>query len=46
MEGMGTFTWQDGSTFEGLYKNNRKDGFGIFKWPDGSKYEGFWKSGK
>ena len=46
MHGVGKFTWKDGKTYYGEYKNDLKDGWGIFTWPDGRRYEGEWKEGK
>ena len=46
MEGKGVFTWSDGRSFLGQYKDDKKDGFGIFRWPDGRKYEGQWLNGR
>jgi len=35
MEGKGVFTWTDGRTYEGDYKDDKKFGWGTFSWPDG-----------
>ena len=42
----GNFTWPDGSTYVGEYKNGHPHGFGTYTWPDGDKYVGFWFCGK
>jgi len=53
--GKGKFTWDDGSCYEGWFKNNLFDGEGtfhflntqgIYTWSDGKKYEGLWKNGE
>jgi hypothetical protein len=46
MEGMGLYTWNDGRSYEGFYKDDKKHGFGIYIWADGRKYEGYWVKGK
>mgnify|MGYP000167501590 CR=1 FL=1 len=42
-EGKGTYTWKNGSTFTGNYRQNLKSGEGAMTLPDGSKYEGLQK---
>ena len=37
MDGKGVFTWEDGRSYSGEYKLDKKHGYGIFSWPDGSK---------
>jgi len=46
MEGMGSYKWADGKSYEGLFAHDLKEGFGIFKWPDGRCYKGNWCRGK
>ena len=40
MEGKGLYTFSNGKTYEGEFKNDLKEGFGVFKWPDGRIYSG------
>lgn len=42
MNGLGKFTWPDGSRYEGEYKDDLKHGFGTFFWADHKKWTGFW----
>jgi hypothetical protein len=30
MDGMGLYTWKDGRSYEGEYKDDKKHGFGIY----------------
>ena len=47
IEGNGTYTWGNGSTYTGNVKSNKRDGFGVFKAPDEKAvYEGNWIEGK
>ena len=46
MDGYGEFTWGDGRTYKGMYKEDRKHGRGVFTWPDGRRYDGEWVEGK
>lgn len=46
MHGMGIYKYTDGVTYEGQYKEDRKEGFGLYFWTDGRKYEGWWHNGK
>lgn len=41
----GIFTWTDGESFEGQYKNQDLYGWGTFTWKDGSSYHGIWTKG-
>ena len=34
--------FSDGRTYEGDFKNGKKDGEGTFEWPNGDRYEGLW----
>ena len=38
-EGKGTMKYNNGDTFTGMFKNNRKD-YGTYKWASGRTYEG------
>ena len=40
MQGEGEYTWSDGRSYKGSWKNNKMNGTGLYKWPDGRKYEG------
>merc|ERR1719161_2044364 len=44
--GKGIFSWTNGRSYMGEYRNDQKEGYGWFKWPDGSQYEGEWRDGK
>ena len=46
MDGKGTYTWPDGSKYQGDYKDNKKHGNGIYTYTDGSKYECVYKEDK
>ena len=46
MEGRGVFKWPCGKSYEGSYKNNKREGFGVFSWADGRKFKGDWIRGK
>ena len=46
MSGEGKFTWLDGRSYVGTYKNDKKHGYGHFVWQDGREYEGGWLNGK
>lgn len=45
-EGFGTYTFTDGSVYEGQWRANRQEGFGTFFYASGNRYEGQWKAGK
>ena len=40
------FVWADGSRYEGLFVDNKRQGYGTMSWPDGKKYEGLWADGE
>ena len=40
-DGSGVFVWEDGSRYEGTYKNGRRHGYGVYYFPNSDKYEGF-----
>lgn len=44
--GRGIFTFKDGSTYIGDWKDDLKDGKGIFTWSDGNKFSGEWIKGE
>ena len=46
MERMGVYTWSDGRSYLGEYKDDKKHGYGIYKWNDGRLYLGNWMRGK
>ena len=46
MHGKGKLSWADGKTYEGDYRDDKKEGFGTFIWADGRKYVGGWRDGK
>jgi len=45
-EGLGKYTYSDGSRYIGEFKNGKKDGRGTYTFPSGKKYVGEWKEGK
>ena len=45
-EGKGIKYWNDGSRYEGDWKNDKREGKGIFYWKNGDIYEGDWKNDK
>jgi len=42
----GTYTWYDGSTYEGAWKDNQKTGIATYKDANGDSYVGEWKSNR
>lgn len=42
----GTYTWFDGSTYEGAWKDNQKTGLAIYKDANGDSYVGEWKNNR
>jgi hypothetical protein len=46
MHGKGLLVWPDGKSYEGDFREDKRDGVGIFKWGDGKEYCGEWKVGK
>jgi len=40
--GHGTFTWVNGDSYAGAWRNGKKHGHGTHAWADGSSYEGAW----
>ena len=45
-EGYGEHSFSDGSTYKGMWKNDKFNGKGIMRWEDGSTYDGEWRNGK
>ena len=45
-DGVHTLTWDDGSAYQGEFKNNAMDGEGFYLWPNGDVYVGNWLKGK
>ena len=45
-EGLGKFTFPDGDTYEGEFKDWDMNGQGTYTWSDGRKYVGEYKDGK
>ena len=41
--GKGKFTYDDGSIYEGQFKDGCFNGFGIYKWTNGDHFEGMYK---
>ncbi len=46
MHGKGVFTYQNGSVYEGKFRNNKFSGIGRFTYTDGCVYEGYFKNDK
>ena len=40
----GYFTYDDGSTYEGEFQDDKVDGLGTYSWSDGTMYEGVFES--
>ena len=45
-EGNGIFSFKDGSTYLGEWKNDLKEGKGTFTWANGHKFIGDWVQGE
>ena len=43
--GVGTYTWRDGSKYVGEWKDGNQHGQGTQTWANGQKYVGEWKDG-
>jgi len=41
----GQVTYTNGNTYDGEWKNNKKNGQGTYVWPSGREYIGAWKNG-
>jgi 1-phosphatidylinositol-4-phosphate 5-kinase len=44
--GFGTYTWADGSRYEGDWDEGVRTGRGVYVWPSASRYEGEWLAGR
>ena len=44
--GPGTKTYEDGSSYVGVFKDGERNGQGTYNYSDGDKYEGEWKDDK
>uniref|UniRef100_A0A3Q2XSS6 Uncharacterized protein n=1 Tax=Hippocampus comes TaxID=109280 RepID=A0A3Q2XSS6_HIPCM len=44
ISGKGTYTWPDGSRYEGAFKNHQRHGKGSQIAADGTKWSGKWKA--
>ena len=42
MEGVGVFTWPDGTQFHGSWSSNRMHGIGTMVFRDGTRFHGNW----
>jgi len=40
--GKGTEELEDGSKYEGEFRDGKKQGYGVYEWADGSEYKGNW----
>ncbi|GAA4823239.1 hypothetical protein GCM10023331_04610 [Algivirga pacifica] len=45
-KGTGTYTWKDGTVYEGKWQDNLMHGRGVLHYADGSTYEGYFAYGK
>ena len=45
VDGQGTYTYANGSTYVGEFKNSRRNGQGTYTGADGIIKKGIWKSG-
>lgn len=45
-QGYGIYVWNDGSRYEGNFRNGKRDGEGIYYYPKGAKYIGTQSNGK
>jgi hypothetical protein len=41
-----TYTFPDGSLYDGEWRDNTPNGWGVFRWPDNSVFQGMWKDGR
>jgi len=42
----GTETYEDGSSYVGVFKDGERNGQGTYTYSDGDKYEGEWVNGR
>jgi hypothetical protein len=40
--GCGQETWNDNSSYVGVYTMGKKEGVGHYVWPNGNSYRGYW----
>jgi hypothetical protein len=40
--GCGIETWNDNSSYVGVYTMGKKEGIGHYVWPNGNSYRGYW----
>jgi hypothetical protein len=45
MNGFGIFFWNDGRSYKGEYKDDKKNNFGIYLGNEGKRYDGYWEDG-
>lgn len=43
MDANGLFSYNDGTSYQGTWKNDKRDGKGTLIYIDGASYEGEWK---
>jgi hypothetical protein len=46
MDGIGSFFFEDGRRYLGMWKNNKMDGYGYIIWPNENLYKGEFKEDK
>lgn len=45
LNGLGSYTYADGSKYTGNYKDDKREGWGTYVWADGREYQGEWHEG-
>lgn len=45
-EGNGTFLFENGDTYKGLWRKGLQEGYGVYDFQTGDVYKGAWKAGK
>lgn len=40
--GKGHYTWPDGASYQGEFREGQHNGYGVYQFADGSKYSGEW----
>jgi hypothetical protein len=45
MNGIGIFFWNDGRSYKGEYKDDKKNSFGIYLGNESKRYDGYWEDG-
>jgi hypothetical protein len=43
---LGSFTWPNGESYVGEYRNNAREGRGTYSWPDGRRYVGEYRANR